>query len=232
MIVVRAVPAQARACRARSTANCTRVRQPRASGADRLDRRPSQRRARPAAQLLADDVARAAHAAPRASTCWKSQPPHRPGRATGTAARPDPARPRAPRPRRPAGSSLGALGDLDAHALARQRVPHEDDLAVQRARRSGRRARRARPRRPAGAVAGSRRSHHRSRKPRRTSPGAGRESLGQLLLGAARRAQLVRDARDHDAGHEQQAALEPQRGLVVQQLLPPATRRRTRGCRP
>ena len=46
------------------------------------------------------------------------------------------------------------------------------------------------------------------------------------------RAQLVGHRGDHDAGREQQPALEPQRGLVVQQLLPPAARRRTPGCRP
>ena len=62
----------------------------------------------------------------------------------------------------------------------------------------------------------------RSRKPRRTSPGAGR-SWPSRCLARPGRVELVRHARDHDAGHEQQSALESQRGLVVQQLLPPAT---------
>ena len=37
----------------------------------------------------------------------------------------------------------------------------------------------------------------------------------------ARRRQLVRHARHHHTGHEQQPALQPQRALVVQQVLPP-----------
>ncbi len=48
-----------------------------------------------------------------------------------------------------------------------------------------------------------------------------RTAAAQPLLGAAGGAELIGHARDHDAGHEQQPALEPQRGLVVQQLLPP-----------
>ena len=41
-------------------------------------------------------------------------------------------------------------------------------------------------------------------------------------LGSCRRPQLVGHAGHHHAGREQQSALQPQRGLVVQQLLPPA----------
>ena len=215
--------------------------------------RPSTSTSRPAsrAQLLADHVGLERALPRRASTCWKSQPPQRPGPGV---------RARRGRPGPASGSStstasarqnrspVGALGDLDDDPLAGQRVPHEDHpaRAVGRraaGRRSGRRARPGRPRRRtaprratgraarAGAGSAPRRlSAAPSRPlPRRSTcaaaqvAGADPDVLAQLALaGDLGGAQLVGHRGDHHAGREQQPALEPQRGLVVQQLLPPA----------
>ena len=116
--------------------------------------------------------------------------------------RPGPARPAARAGRRPPGRRAG--------------------------RRSGRRARpcRSQPRRPVptsdcsrgavGACAAARAAARLARAaPIRPS---GRRAGASAALG---RAQLPRHAGDHDTGREQQPALEPQRALVVQQLLPP-----------
>ena len=107
---------------------------------------------------------------------------------------------------------VAGVGQPGADALARQRVPDEDRRGRRAGRRSGRRGRpgRSRARRARRAVV-CRVSSHADRYP-------GRVLETRLALGGG---ELPGHGGHHDAGREEQAALESQGALVVQQLLPP-----------
>ena len=125
-----------------------------------------------------------------------------PGRPSGTAASPAPA----PRRRTSTASRAGRL--------------RRSSVTCTRTRSPGR-AWRTNTTRPSGACADADAAVRRPAR-RRAIERAGSSSGASSSRRAPRLdAQLVRHARHHHAGREQQPALEPQRALVVQQLLPP-----------
>ena len=151
---------------------------------------------------------------------------------------------RAPRRRRRAGTGPSARRPVTTASTSSpgQRVPHEDAPGPRAVPRSGRRARPAPtsttqpvadahhdvgPAVASDSRARDRRTQRRRRRPgsrRPARPGARRRPrrLGPVARGP-RTTRAATARADHDAGLEQQPALEPQRALVVQQLLPPVT---------
>ena len=191
------------------------------------------------AQLLGQDLRPSRPRCAAGATCCRSQPPQPPARAQAHG-RGHPVRRRLEHLDGVGAAERAAavLGDHGAHPLARQRVPDEHDPAVvaghavpavgDRRRPASSRIRSVQSSSAgvhvsgSGSAAGVRRPG-RLAGPRCRSRGRDRagRGLGATRLDPLRGRQLPRHAGHHHPGLEQQPALEPQRALVVQQVLPP-----------